>query len=145
MFTAASVMNSVWGCVGTSMMKTWLMRRPRAQSGLALGDLAQQLVGMEAALHEQLGLALAHERDGLLGRRLAVRHVDDLDAVDVEATGLRELSDLVRRAHEYGNDQSRPIGLERTAREVSSQGCATAVGSGALVLAASMSRSYLAC
>ena len=28
MFTAASVMNSVWGCVGTSMMKTWLMRRP---------------------------------------------------------------------------------------------------------------------
>ena len=28
MFTAASVMNKVCGCPGTSMTKTWLMRRP---------------------------------------------------------------------------------------------------------------------
>ena len=28
MFTAASVMNKVWGWPGTSMTKTWLMRRP---------------------------------------------------------------------------------------------------------------------
>ena len=84
-----------------------------AQPGLALGDRGQQLVGVEAALHEQLGLALAHERDGLLGRRLAVRRVDDLDAGDIDAAGLRELPDLVGRANEYGNDQSGPIGLER--------------------------------
>ena len=44
-----------------------------AKPSLALGDRGQQLVRMQASLHQQLGFARAHERDGFLGRRLAVR------------------------------------------------------------------------
>ena len=35
------------------------------EPGLPLRDLAEQLVGMEAALHQELGLALADQRDRL--------------------------------------------------------------------------------
>ena len=72
-----------------------------AQPGLALRDLGQQLVRVQAALHEELRLALAHERDGLLGRRLAVRRVDDLDAAEVERF-LGDRGDLA-----FGTDQDR--------------------------------------
>ena len=40
----------------------------RADAGLARDNGAHQLVGMEAALHQGLGLALAHELDGLCRR-----------------------------------------------------------------------------
>ena len=59
------------------MTKQWLMRRVRAQPGFALDHRAHQLVGVQAALHERLGLALARQRDRRLGRRFAVRRVDD--------------------------------------------------------------------
>ena len=38
-----------------------------------------QLVGVQAALHQRLGLALAHQLHRLGGGRLAVRRVDDLE------------------------------------------------------------------
>ncbi len=84
MFTAASVMNSVCAWVGTSMTKTWLMRRPVPQTAFSFRDGRQQLVGVQAALHNELGPARAHQLDGLLGRRDAVRDVDDLEIADVD-------------------------------------------------------------
>ncbi len=80
MFTAASVMNSVSGWVGHVHDEDVADAPAGAQSGLPLGDGPEQLIGMQASLHQQLGLALAHELDRLLGRRLAVRNIDDLDA-----------------------------------------------------------------
>ena len=58
-------------------MKTWLMRRPVRRPGLARDHRAEQLVGVQAALHQQLGLALAHQLDRLRRRGMAVRRVDD--------------------------------------------------------------------
>ena len=49
-------------------------------SGLALHDLREQFIGMEAALHQQLGFARPHQLDRFLGGGLTMRHVDDLDA-----------------------------------------------------------------
>ena len=49
----------------------------RAQAGVAPDDRAHQLVGVKAALHQRLRLALAHQLDRLVGGRLAVRRVDD--------------------------------------------------------------------
>ena len=45
----------------------------RADAGVARDDGAHQLVGMQAALHQGFGLALAHEFDRLGGRIVAVR------------------------------------------------------------------------
>src|SRR5258705_13658049 len=70
---------------------------------------------MEAALHEQLGLALAHERDGHLRRCMAMRYVDNLEASEVETTGLRELPDMVSGTHKQRNYQPGTIRLERAA------------------------------
>ncbi len=50
----------------------------RAQAGLARDDRAQQLVGVQAALHQELGLALANELHRFGRRAMAVRSVDDL-------------------------------------------------------------------
>ena len=59
-------------------MKTWLMRRPVRRPVSRGHDRAQQFVGVQAALHQQFGLALANQFDRLGGRGMAVRHVDDL-------------------------------------------------------------------
>ena len=48
-----------------------------AQPALAPHDGAHQLVGVQAALHQRLGLALQHQFHGLRGRGVAVRRVDD--------------------------------------------------------------------
>ena len=65
------------------MTKTWLMRRPVRKSGLALHHLRKQFIGVQAPLHEEIGLAGANELDRLLGGGLAMRHVDDLDVAEV--------------------------------------------------------------
>ncbi len=57
MFTAASVMKSV-SRMGRHVHDEDVADAPaRAQPRLALGDRAEQLVGMQAALHQQLGFA----------------------------------------------------------------------------------------
>ena len=59
------------------------MRRAVRRPGLARDHRAHQLVGVQAALHQRLGLAFAHELDRLRGRRVAVRRVDDLDSLEM--------------------------------------------------------------
>jgi hypothetical protein len=54
------------------------------QSGLAFHYLRQQLVGVEAAFHQEVRLAGTDEFDGLLGGGLAMRHVHDLEGAEVE-------------------------------------------------------------
>ena len=51
-----------------------------AQPGLLRHDRAEQLVAVQAALHQQLGLALPHQLHRLAAARMAVRRVDDPDA-----------------------------------------------------------------
>ena len=87
---------------------------PGAKPGLALHDRPQKLVGMQAALHQQLGLAGADQLDRLLGGGLAVRDVDDLDAVEVEANDLGDAADLVLGPDEDRHDESRLGRLERS-------------------------------
>ena len=70
----------------------------RAQTRLACDDLAHELVGVQAALHQELGLASADQLHGLDGGGMAVRRVDDLERRDVEAALLCRRPDLVPRA-----------------------------------------------
>ena len=85
-----------------------------AQPGLTLGDRAEKLVGMQAALHQQLGLARAHELDRFLGRLLTVRNIDDLDASDVETVRLGNASNPVLRSDQNGHDHVRFGRLQRS-------------------------------
>ena len=58
-----------------------------AQAGVALDHGGHQLVGVQAALHQRLGLALAHQLHRRRGGRLAVRRIDDLHAGEIDAAG----------------------------------------------------------
>ena len=73
MLTAASVMISGSGWPGTSMMKQWLMRRAVRMPPVARHHGAHQFVGVQAALHQRLGVAAAHLLDRLRRRIVAVR------------------------------------------------------------------------
>ena len=101
----------------------------RAQARFPRDDRAQQLVGVQAALHQQLGLALAHQLHGLGGRRMAVRRIDDPRLAEIDAAVLRDLLRSWRPGRQNRRDQSllrRPRCAPASAD--SSQGCATAVG-----------------
>ena len=115
-----------------------------AQPGLARDDRAEQLVGVQAALHQQLGLALAHQLDGLRRRRVAVRRVDDPRAAEVDAGFACAISANLRgRADEDRHDQPLlPPPRSRRPAPSASQGCATAVGTGSRLRQRSSSCSY---
>ena len=59
-----------------------------AEARLLRDDRAEQLVGVQAALHQELGLALAHQLHRLRRRRVAVRRVDDPGRAEVDAVRL---------------------------------------------------------
>ena len=59
--TAASVIISASGWPGTSMMKQWLMRRAVRIPRVPRHHCAHQLVGVQAAFHQRLGLSGAHQ------------------------------------------------------------------------------------
>ena len=94
-------------------MNTWLMRRAGAQPRLPGDDRAEELIGVQAPFHQQLGVALAHELDGLGRRRVAVRDVDDRRRTERDAALLRDLADLGRGADEDRRDESFRAGLDR--------------------------------
>ncbi|CAM2147852.1 hypothetical protein PT2222_10312 [Paraburkholderia tropica] len=66
-----------------------------AQAVRARSHFVQQFVGVQAALHEQFGLARAHGVHGALGGGMAVRGVDDHDVVEREIRLLRHRADLL--------------------------------------------------
>ena len=101
---------------------------------------------MQAALHQQFTLRLADHLDRLGGRRVAVRHIDDLRAVKVERMGLGNITDFVLWTHEDLAGR-RPSSAASSAplSDVSSQGCTTAVANGVCFLAVVIKRSYFSC
>ena len=94
-------------------MNTWLMRRLVTQAGVAGDDGAQQLVGVQAALHQQLGLALPHELHRLGRRGMAVRRIDDPRAPNRDAAPPGHVFDPGGGADENGRNQALLAGLER--------------------------------
>ena len=62
---------------------------------------------MKTAFHEQLGFAAAHDINGLCGGGVAVRHVDDLETIEIETNCSRNIDDLCFWSHEYRGYQSR--------------------------------------
>ena len=67
---------------------------------------------MQAALHQQLGGALAHEFDGQLGGRLTMRRIDDLVPGDVERELFGDGLDLGFGTDKDRHDQSRACRIE---------------------------------
>ena len=64
------------------------MRR-EVRSPVALGGhLPHQLIGMQAALHQQFAFGLADQRDAALSRGIAMGHVDKRITADVETMGV---------------------------------------------------------
>ena len=89
------------------------MRRPVRIPVSRLHDLGEQFIGMQAALHQQLGFAGPHELDSLLRRRMTVRNVDDLCSTEIEGERLRDASDVVLGTNEDRADEARLGSLER--------------------------------
>ena len=86
------------------------------QAALAADHGAHEFVGVQAALHQRLGLARLHELDGRLGRRMAVRCVDDAHPGDILAERLRGRRDLGPRPDEDRLDQPELGRLEHGAQ-----------------------------
>ena len=114
------------------MMKDVADPASGAQAGLACDDRAQQLVGVQAALHQQLGLALAHQRDRPRRRGVAVRRVDDRASIPRSIpVCFGDLAILRAGPTRIGRDQSvRGRLRSRRPAPISSHGCATAVAIG---------------
>ena len=55
-----------------------------AQARVAADHGGHQLVGVQAALHQRLGLAQPHQLDGARGGGVAVRRIDDAEAGEVD-------------------------------------------------------------
>jgi hypothetical protein len=55
-----------------------------AKPRLTLRDCPEELIRMETSFHQQLGFARTNKLDCLLCRRLAVRNIDNVDAIDAE-------------------------------------------------------------
>jgi hypothetical protein len=73
-----------------------------AKPGLALRDCPEELIGMEASFHQQLGFACANNLDRLLCCRLTVRNIDDVEALNVETVCFGHAADAL-----LGSDQNR--------------------------------------
>ena len=69
-----------------------------AQAGRFCGHAAHQLVGMKAALHQQLALGLVNQFHGPGCSRFTMGGVDDLELRDIEIVLRRDRLDLGRRS-----------------------------------------------
>ena len=127
------------------MMKTWLIRRSVRRPVSRRAISREQFIGVQAALHDELGTAGADEFHRLGRRGVAVGNVDDLGRADVDAELFRDAADLSFRADEDRQDHAGRGGVGAPFSEDSSHGCATAVGTARISRAAAISRSYFAC
>jgi hypothetical protein len=71
-------------------------RRPQACRGG--GHRAHELVGVKAALHEQLAFRLMDQFDALCGRFVGVNRVDQLEPADVNRVLPRQCGDACLRS-----------------------------------------------
>jgi hypothetical protein len=87
----------------------------RTESRVFCDDRAQELVGVQAALHQDFGLPFANEGDSGCRRGMAVRRIDDLDAPEIQTVLRGNLADFRRRADQNRRDQPVFGRLERRA------------------------------
>ena len=116
------------------MMKTWLIRRSVLSPVSRRATSASSSSVCRLPFISELGLARADQLDRLGRGRVAVRHVDDLDAADVDPQLLRDAlgssaPDRPGSARSFRPRRPRA----RPSSEVSSQGCATAVGTAGML------------
>jgi hypothetical protein len=86
-----------------------------AQTRLAPHHRAHQLVGVQAALHQRQGLALAHQFHGLFRRGLAVRRVDDRVRRDIDLVLARQRLDPRARTDQDRCNEAQRRRLDRAA------------------------------
>ena len=86
-----------------------------AQPRLAGHDGAHQLVGVQAALHEGVGLAAPHKGDGLFSGVMAVRCIDAAETGEIDAYGSGRRRELSGRRHEDRLHEVEFGGLDRRA------------------------------
>ena len=89
-----------------------------AQAGLAVEHGAHQFIGVQAALHQALGLAQSDLADRLLGGGMAVGRVHDLDAVEREARLGRRGADPRHRPDQDRPDQADAGRVQRRGQRV---------------------------
>ena len=85
-----------------------------AQAVLARDHGPQQLVGVQAAFHQELGLALPHQLHGLRRRTVTVRRIDDPQRIEVDVVRPRHLRDLRGGADEDRGNQPVRRGVNRS-------------------------------
>ena len=73
-----------------------------ADAGVLVDDFGHQLVGVETAFHQRVGLAIANELDGLRRRSMTVWRRYELQARDVQIERGGEIADA-----RLGSDQNR--------------------------------------
>src|SRR5215472_4717741 len=85
-----------------------------ANAGLACDHRTHQLVGVQAALHQGLGLPLADDLDRLVGGIVAVRRFLQREARYVEPRPLGDSANAVGGTDQDRRDQAQPRGLHGT-------------------------------
>ena len=85
---------------------------PGAQAGLSRNDRTEQLVRVQAPLHQELGLPLPNQLHGFGRRRVAVRRIDDPGVPEVDPALPGDFVDPGGGAHENGRDQPFGAGLD---------------------------------
>ena len=116
---------------------------PGAKPRRGGGDLMHQFICVEAPLHQQFALALADEFHRLRRGGMAVRHVDDLAWPARSIPCLAATARILASGPTSIGRMSLASAASRAPRkDVSSQGCATIVGTGGFACAAAISRSY---
>ena len=94
-------------------MKTWLIRRPVRSPMSLRHDGAQELVGVQTALHQQLGFPLAHQLHRFGRGPVAVRNVHDPRAAERQPAVFGDLPDLRLGPDQDRHDQPVRTGFER--------------------------------
>ena len=113
-----------------------------AQPRLLGHDGTQQLVAVQAALHQQLGLALTNQFHRLCRRGMAVRRVDNPESPRGRSRSSSRSPGSCRRPDENRRDEPFSPASIAPASAVSSQGWATAVGTGSRLRHLASSASY---
>src|SRR3954467_14144568 len=86
------------------------------KSGRTGGDGPHQFISVEAALHQQLTLCLTDHFDRLCSRRVAMRHIDDLHAVERNSVLQGNRLYLARGANQHRLDDTFLSRLDRAAQ-----------------------------
>src|SRR5262245_4700033 len=88
----------------------------RSQTGAGTGDCSHELIGMQAALHEQLAFRFMDQLNCFDSGRLAVARVHDLEMIDIEMMLASNRADTRGWADKSWNDNARVGSLYRCAQ-----------------------------